>query len=134
MFSKFMWYQWVAGTIFWVIYTWVVYHMGINSETINHQKTIMAYKDEVVRLKDKQMGEVMETIDVFNKASFALHSDILNLKPKTREIRTSYLKEIEKPIYDQCVISTEYFTYLNNTIDVMNKKGTDEEVKQDEKK
>lgn len=135
MLGKYFWYQWLFGTIFYVIYTWVVYHMGINSETINHQKTIMAYKNEIIQLKDKQLRETMETIDIFNRASNTLHLDILNLKPQIREIRTSYLKEIERPIYDQCVISMEYFNYLNTSIDTMNMKGVDakEETKDDKK-
>jgi DNA-directed RNA polymerase subunit F len=134
MLGKYFWYQWLFGTVVWGITMWVMYSAGHNSEYINHQKTILAYKDEIIKLKGEQTQRMLDTINGFNDSADKLNQKLLAIRPQIREIRTQTWKEISRPVYEECKMSTDYFLDLNAQIKALNNNANNVvEPKVDEK-
>lgn len=112
--------KYIASAIAIVIYSYIVYSIGVNSEKVNHQKTIMQYKDEVINLKNNQIKEQNELLGKYNDASKAFEIDMSNLKTKEKFFNKEILKEVQIPVYSECKITENAFNKLNEKIDEAN--------------
>lgn len=103
-----------------VAWSWFIYGVGVNSERVDHLKTKNEYALKEIENKQAELNEVVRIVDEFNKGLERFNQKETKVKSVAKEIHTETVREIEKPIYKQCVISTEYFEFLNKKIDELN--------------
>lgn len=99
---------------------YLFFDYGKRIEKEKHDQTILAYKNEIIEIKNKQLQEVEELNNKYNEASSQYQSDLVTLKQDTKVITKQVVKEVAKPIYTECKITDDAIKSHSELVDKLN--------------
>lgn len=114
------WVKWLAIISVFVAYTVLIYNQGIKSEKINTQKLENKYLKDSVELERLRFDTLADNVKALNDASSNFQKYQGKANTIIKQINTETTKEIEKPIYKECVVSDDFFESINVKIKELN--------------
>lgn len=115
------WVRVIIGAVAIVVYSWFIYNQGWNAEHLNHLKTINKYTSETVEAERRSKELLQQNINTFAEASKKYQVEVKQINTLAKEIHTETVKEIDRPIYKECVVSDAYFESIQQKIKELNK-------------
>lgn len=103
-------------------YTFMIFSLG---KTVEHVKTLEVenkYISDEAKSSKLALDKLSFNIGVLNTASENFEKYKGKINTVTKQIHTETVKELEKPVYKECVVSQDYFNFINNKFDELNGK------------
>lgn len=117
-------YALIGGVI--ILYSAGVYKFGYtngsNIEKVNTLSLENKYNKKAVDLTNLQFSILTENIKALQQASQQFQEAQSKTNTIIKQINTETVKEIEKPMYKECVVSDEYFKTITKSIQELNRK------------
>jgi len=93
---------------------------GLNEGEVKLQKEVITHQQEIIKLKDENAKNLKETLDKYASASDKFEENLKNLKTREKIIENTVIKEVEKPVYNQCLVPESGVKTLNDAAKTLN--------------
>lgn len=105
-------FKYIGAILFCTLLLAYVYNKGYDSAEIEY---VNKYNAEVIKIKDNQMKEYIRLSDNYHAVSTEYQEFLKNNKATVEIIHDTKIKEIEKPIYSECIIPVTGVQNLNDS-------------------
>lgn len=109
----------VLGIILYVAYNFV-YNIGYTKASLETKQCELDHANEVARVTSENSAKLIEISNKYSASSDDLFNSLKDLKVKEKVIKDVVIKEIEKPVYNLCVIPDSGMHTLRETADTLN--------------
>lgn len=92
-------------------------------------KAELKYNAEVLKIKNDQIDKMTALVNKYNTASESFETYLANQKTITKVIHEKTIKEIEKPVYNMCVVTDDGVRIINETTKQLNATRTNKNTK-----
>lgn len=93
---------------------------GLNEGEVKYQKAVVEYQQEVIKIKDENNAELQRLLNKYTEAAVLFEKDLSELKTKEKIINNTVVKEVEKPVYNQCLVPDTGVKIHNDAVDTLN--------------
>lgn len=103
-----------------------LYFKGYNDAAT---KAELKYNAEVLQIKNDQIKKMTELNTKYNSAAESFELSLANQKTITRVIHEKSTKEVEKPVYNMCLITDDGLRIINENARQLNSTRSNKSTK-----